>query len=389
MVLESLLVITSEISEPWPRPSLCVVGTSNSVFADGYTGVLRAEFPTVVNRSIGFSSSHVLTYRKGDLDFGQYEVCIIECACNDGSLFLSGLTTAELIEQSLLDMLEAMASTPCLPLVLILPVSYLYPNGGTVRSTYRQVCERHGVPFLDLYEVFAGQLNGWEPSSIFRDPMHIHHALAKAVGSFVTACILAIDHDRVGRLVSTPGVRQRYVPVAAFCSDAGTLSSRRTSLDEARILDLADGEGCRIDLPESDAIVALVCDLANSSGYLTLTGRDTFAACLKTDYYRGGRAGLVTSIVPVARPVLASGGQVELTVSSSADPQLSFAPKDYVAEHADVALMGVILRSPAASMAVREPFAQPQNLFTTAPQTVRDRFISDLQAVRHPEAVSA
>jgi hypothetical protein len=367
-----------------------VIGTSNSVFSDGYTSILREVFPEVINRSIGFSSSHVLTYRKDEVDFGRHDVCIIECACNDGSLFLAGFTSETLIEQSLEDLLDKLEPTGCLPFVLILPITYLYPSGGLVRATYRKFCERHGLPYLDVYELFARQVAHWDKASIFLDPMHIHRSLARAVGSLIASSLPDIAAlARVNRVSRKSGVSQRYLPIAATIADQTTLHERSTSLDRAKVLDLGNGASLEVPVRDNEEVVALVCDLYNSAAYLTVSGRTIFTACLRTDYFKGDGVGLVTSIIPVPTPVSAQDGLIRLHTSPSAEAQLSFVAKDYVAERGGASVIGLILRRPVADLAAKAVFEHAFNLSHEASRPVLDQLAHDLAAIEQPQALSA
>ena len=185
-----------------------------------------------------------------------------------------------------------------------------------------------------------------------------------------------------------PGFRHRYLPIAESGASL-PLAERATSLDRARILDLGAETPCDVELDAGEAIVGLVCDLANSSGYLRLSGESDFTACLKTDYYRGDRSGLVTSIVPIVRPVAARDGRVTLGVSATGEAQLAFVGKDFVSPSPDAGVIGLVLRRPVPDLALQPPRGRPFNLLREASPATLDRLKADLHAIRQGQAQAA
>lgn len=72
---------------------VCVLGTSNAVMKDGYVDQIAQEpmVRSVVNLSVGGSSSNLFTYRRSEFVARKFDVAIADFCINDTTLYASRL----------------------------------------------------------------------------------------------------------------------------------------------------------------------------------------------------------------------------------------------------------------------------------------------------------
>jgi hypothetical protein len=305
------------------KPRLCVIGTSNSAGKGSHAGHLERSgaFGVLVNRSLGFCSSDLFAFRKPALDFREFDLCLLEFACNDGALLMRGAHDARRIAQALTDAVSETTRAGCLPVLLILPHAPFMPEGGAIRRVYARLAERLGVPFLDGYAFLRRLLaTGPEagPLDLFKDRMHISDAVSRLLGRCLAGLLppLLAQRDRDAPLLHMQGMACRFVP-AAEALPGHTAMPRSTALVAADVIHLAGETSLPLRLPEQSRVTALVADFARSRGILRLAGETSSGLGLTSGAYTEDPAARMTlGIYPFQQPVLAGAKAVRLDLVS-------------------------------------------------------------------------
>jgi hypothetical protein len=159
---------------------IAIVGTSNSVSEDGWTKYFLeiANEDQVDNYSLIANTSlygHYILEKKKILE--NYDYCIIDFAVNDQAFLDDTLVAEELLVASYLDLIRKFKETQCIPIFLILPIASHARRGKGKTSKVRQymiyLCQRFGIPYVDVYDFFEGLINCYPDECLFRDPRHI------------------------------------------------------------------------------------------------------------------------------------------------------------------------------------------------------------------------
>jgi hypothetical protein len=301
------------------RYDVCVLGTSNAVMRDGYISQIAME-PTVrslVNLSVGGSSSNLFTYRRPDLDAGGCQVVIVDFCVNDTTLYSSRFQNVRNIEQSLEEIICALNDQGRIPIILMLPLLFYHDN--PVPDIYRDVAKRCQVPVFDGYKAIQAvcQATGLRYEELFEDPFHLRRGLSRCLGSWMMSSFhiyqqtLTADFDRQDRVSTT-----RYVPVSGVSRPSLPQVTRSTSLIGETFSEIDNQTTADLILPEDCSVVAVTADFANSHGVLCFSGSINLRICLSSlDLVESGN-GLVLKAWPLPKAVFAHRGFIRINVVS-------------------------------------------------------------------------
>ena len=298
---------------------ICVLGTSNALIHDGYVAQLSEEkaVRSLINLSIGGSSSNLFTYRRPDIAGRRFDAVIVDFCVNDTSLYYAGLQNPLNIEQSLEEIICGLSSQGGIPVIFILPM--LYYGNNPVPDIYRDVAKRFQVPVFDGYKAAKtiSVATGLAYGELFEDPLHLKRPLSRCLASWMIGAF-----DTYRRSLARPIPRQhdiattRYVAINQVSRTPLPRVERSTSLIREIFSEIDDETAVDVELPEDRSIVAIVADFANSAGILCLSGSDCLRICLSSFELVAGGDGLVVKVWPLPRPVFPIQGSVRLNVVS-------------------------------------------------------------------------
>jgi hypothetical protein len=298
---------------------VCVLGTSNAVMWDGYVSQISQEktVRSLVNLSIGGSSSNLFTYRRPDISAGRFNAVIIDFCVNDTTLYSSGIQNTRNIKQSLEEIVCSLSCQGCTPIILMLPLQFYQDN--PVPEIYRDVARRFEIPIFDGYKAAQVICNatGLGYGELFEGPFHLKRPISRCLASWMMSAFdrycqsLSSETDRQAQVSTT-----RYIPISNMSRTPLPQEERSTSLVTETFSEISRETTVDLDLPDDCCIVAIVADFANSAGILCFAGRINLRICLSSlDLFEGG-IGFVLKAWPLPRPVFPHRGSVRLNVLS-------------------------------------------------------------------------
>lgn len=338
---------------------VCLIGTSNSIYKDGYAGALQhdARVATFVKYSMGASPSVIIPYFGSVIDFSQFDCVIFETAINDRNYQKYGSIRKEQIRRFLEWGIRAATDAGCHAALLVMPGRKDMNRQTVPGIIYQRIAARTGATFLngfDFIRTFAAAtdrpLNG-----LFIDDFHILKPIAHKLGTVLLDKILA---DR-SRAISPPDNRDAYRRVEAVDLTPAPLL-RQNSLLSARFVVLERGTGpVQIRLAPGEEIIGLAYNAARTSGRIVLSSAG--GTCVKnlTTKYFGSSKDLILIACPLTREIRAGAdGLVHMRCGTDEDEvteQSRF--EGYAAAHSEQGVLEVacvIVRS-AASRKSRMP----------------------------------
>ncbi|WP_419899427.1 hypothetical protein [Roseomonas sp. USHLN139] len=301
-------------------PRVAVVGTSNSVAAGGWARVVQQATGLVAaqNFSLGFCSSDLFAFRRDAMDPAEFDLCLVDFACNDGTLLASGAHDAARIEAALRHVVSATTTAGCLPVLMILPVQSLRPEGRKIGPLYRAAAARFALPFFDGY-AWLDRLEA-DPAMagvpLFKDNMHLDHPVSVQLGHMIAERLPALAAARYpgGRPGAAPGFELRYFPAGPAIRRGLPRVTRGTALLQLELVEVAAETGFDFQLPAGFEATGLVADFGHSQAVVTLSGRRSTRLYVASKHATGPEAKMVMGIWPLPTPVPELGGTLRVTV---------------------------------------------------------------------------
>ncbi|MCQ4162345.1 hypothetical protein NON00_20750 [Roseomonas sp. GC11] len=302
------------------RPRIAVIGTSNSVAAGGWARVVQqaVEVVEASNLSLGFCSSDLFAFRREAMDFAALDLCLVDFACNDGTLLASHSHAQRQVEAALRAMVSETTRQGCLPVLMILPVNSFRPDGGRIAALYRAVAEKFALPFFDGY-AFLNRLCAtpeMEGVALFKDNMHLDNPVSVQLGRMVVELLpgLAARRDLAAPLRRSTGFRYRYFPAGPAIRRGFTRLRRETALIGVDLVEIQSETAADFRLPNGYEATGLVADFGHSHTLLTASGTRSVRLHVASKHDGAPPEKMVLGIWPMPRPVPEMGGFIRLTI---------------------------------------------------------------------------
>ncbi|MDQ1078217.1 hypothetical protein [Pseudoroseomonas cervicalis] len=301
------------------RPRIAVIGTSNSVAAGGWARVLQqAETLQAANYSLGFCSSDLFAFRQEEIDFSGLDLCLIDFACNDGTLLASGAHGARQVEAALTAMVSRITREGCLPVLVLLPVESFRPDGRRIAALYRSLAEKYALPFFDGY-AWLERLAvdpGMQGVRLFKDNMHLDNPVSVQLGQMLSDLLpaLARQRDLSAGTRSLAGFEYRYIPAGPAIRREFRRTRRQTALIGVDLVEIDRETGADFHLPAGWEATGMVADFGHSHALLTVSGSRSVRLHVASKHDGAPGDKLVLGIWPLPQPVPEMGGFLRLTV---------------------------------------------------------------------------
>lgn len=344
-----------------PNPRACIIGTSNSAGAGSYAGELARNswFHGVENRALGFCTSDLFAFRKVSLDFADFDLCILDFAPNDGALLAGKRLDTDRIEQALTSAISEISRAGCLPVLMILPIVNLMPEGRGIRRLCTKIAERHGLPFFDGY-AFLNRLLAVDPDApepgLFKDRMHYTLPVAKFLGECLGDALRQlwarpIAFDAPPSMIR--GHDHHFLPAENLFEGHPVLHSR-TGMVETKLVHLTGDTAMRLKVPEGSEITSLVADFARCRGVLSVTGQATTRLGITSKTFTDDPAAKMTlGIYPLPATVGSTGGEIELALTSAGPAEHSVGAPASPLDSASLMIAGLGARGPRTLLPMR------------------------------------
>lgn len=163
---------------------IAVVGTSNSILANGYFSIYQAiEYPNQVdNFSLGGANCQLIPYsiEKYKL-FENYDFLITDCAVNDGDYVSLDVYSPDWLYNELYTIMSMIKESPIKHLHLIFPSDIKYKEHYKIHC---QVCQELAVPYVDIEKILS-ESSKLGQKELFHNQKHIAYFLAKQVAYLI------------------------------------------------------------------------------------------------------------------------------------------------------------------------------------------------------------
>jgi hypothetical protein len=377
---------------PAPVARVCVIGTSNSIANGGWARVIdRAPEFRATNHSIGFCSSDLFAFRKPGIDFAQYDLGLLDFACNDGTLLRGAAMMRNQIDGAMSDAVSTMTRQGCLPVVMILPVDNFRPDKGhQIRIVYTEVARRYALPFFDGYAFLERLLAPGSPLAevpLFKDNMHMLNDVSVELGEMLRELLPGIMAQRgPAEAQAVDGWDYAFLPAAEAIARPFDKTQRTTALVSAEVLQVERETCCDIRVAPHWEMTAAVIDFAHSHAVATLSGTRSYRLHVAPTYASEDAQKLVLGIWPLPRTIPSFAGTIRLALNRSphfdATTDAKFQPPDAKAEPS-LGLVGVVARRQNKELPVQRFLPKMIDLVAGVPEerfaAARDRLAARLK----------
>ncbi|WP_139250811.1 hypothetical protein [Palleronia salina] len=326
-----------------------LIGTSNSIFKDGY----RAEFEnskdisSLTFHGMGAACSIILPFFLSKVDLKDYDFLVIETSINDVLQCSRGTVSHDQIRANLRWACAKAVNAGCKPIMMIMPTLNGVRNRNIADILHREVAAEFQAGYVDGHEFVrtAKLLKPRKLDLFFQDKSHLKPPVGRQVGKLAIAKMKSMKK----KALPTVGVDHdfRTIP-AAELGDAPL--ERVNSLMSISCHCMQQGDSVTVDIGRENYLVGLAMNRTESWGHLNLSGGRNASMALQTNYTKRP-VSFLAGIRPVPDFAPDPEGRITLKLSSTAlfedlvpAPAGSFAPGP---EGANVELMGLILKCPA------------------------------------------
>lgn len=290
--------------------AICVFGTSNGLFKDGYVAGIREQVGAGAceNRSVGASTSFIWFATHHGVDFSRFDWAVIDYCVNDGLMIRSGANSVENWRNSVLTAIAEVREGGCQPALLILPSRQTMEGDNPLLPEALRLAREQCVPFLNGFALMRELLRrraNLQIGDLFRDPAHLHPSIARLIGVYLVQALSSVPPP--ASYGSAPGSARafRFAPVADW-SAPDMVRERATSLTTRSFRTFKSEEIYPCPAEPGERLVGVALDLSKSHGTLVIDGDRRWAKSWTNIYQRqwlGVERAMVFSM-------LAVGGQV-------------------------------------------------------------------------------
>jgi len=247
------------------RCRVLVVGTSNAVRKGGFADFL-SRIVDMTNASIGASTSVHSIHSTRDIDFSDYDYCILDFCANEEVRLRAGVATWDSISPIVESLICRATAAKCLPVILILP--RLIHDQPKTRDLYVELAERHGLPYFDGYELLAKlEARGVIKQAMFADSAHNQDWVAAIIAEILAAGLQTLEpHWR-----EAPWRAGRFATVALPAQGGDfEIVQRATSRFSGEFIRLNGPQTIAIPNLSGEAIIGLRLNLAQTNCFLRI-----------------------------------------------------------------------------------------------------------------------
>ena len=284
-------------------------GTSNAIIARGMNFPLSRD-PRIThftNQSYGASGTVALADHLRQIDFSQYDFCVLDYCVNEEDFISIDESTADSAMNNLFAAIDAASLAGCQPLVVILPISTRLNYPRPFENGIMDELAAKSVPVFNFYtfaEQFAAH-TGLTFHDLFLDPMHIHREL----GAAISAALIDYMAERIEISPTLTTIDRTYdpldfVPYTTFVvtGDAQAVT-RESSLLSRKCLAISPDARITITAQTAGTIAGVAFDASRSVGQLTSQdGTNCLSLKPSSAFFRETRS-LTQMMLPIPQPI--------------------------------------------------------------------------------------
>lgn len=295
--------------------NVCVIGTSNSIYENGYTGGIRDHVlvSNVDKFSLGASPSTIIPYFIEKINFSNYDLVVFETGINDRNYYKYGAIGKKQIRENLEYGIYKATKSGCLVSLLLMPVKKLFNKETIAKIIYSKVAAETGALYVNGYDYVQGKL-GYDDafhSDFFIDDFHLRKDFAHKLGGSL------IDEVASGlNLCMIKELKHKFV-VFDLSDYAKFLVNRKTSIASDRFSIIKEGEEIKIPLKIGDKIVGYGYNAAKTSAMVSFKGDNEVIKKTSSKYFTDKKDLLLLISPVVSEPNVNIDGNLFLSVSAS------------------------------------------------------------------------
>ena len=304
----------------------------------------------LANMSVGSSHSVLAPMVMRDDVLDQADFAIFDLTINEQRALNKQMYNLDTMREVFAYILARCRRHGVIPVFLLMPMC-LFQDGYPILGDYRDLCERHGVFYVDPSERVMAEAAKLDRTwaDLFLDHHHLVSDLAEQIGQRLGEVLQAVDLAP-GAMTSVAAPDFAFIPAAPFAGDLQVID-RATALIAGRLVRLTPGDSLTLSIGDSAAVAGIALNMSRTSANLRLEGRTRMVKRLAHPNY-DAKGGLKMVVWQVLNPLEAAGGQVVLTcLADRKDDRVE--SNDHYARHIvrpdpEVELAGLIVRSSAA-----------------------------------------
>lgn len=322
---------------------VCVIGTSNAIFKNGYCGGIEnhQSVRKFAKYCIGATPSLIIPYFSEKISYADFDYVIFDTAVNDGNFIETNAIRKDQIRQFIEYGVSRAARDGCKSAFLIMPSLKKFLKPTIPRIIYSRIAAETGSVLLDGFD-YAAELardSGSALQDLFLDEFHLRKDLAWTLGEHLVDKLVAA----AGSQPIEPSLKSRYYTLPL--SDYAEYTERRTSLTTSRMVQLTT-DAIHLPVTPGHEAAGVVYNAYKTSGSVQIG--NSIVKSLWTKYF-GSEKDLLTLMAPIVskKPV---GDDGILTIRL-ADPHAKLtetsrtgSPKSKSQEHAQVEVEAIIMR---------------------------------------------
>lgn len=330
---------------------IAIIGTSNSIGPRGYVPAL-SQHPAVSgvgNFSLGHSTSIALAYTAHRINFAEWNFCILDFSVNEEASVKKPDDLVR-IENCLNYLLDQMAGSGCLPVVLIMPTERGRGKTLPVHEFYINYASSKGLPVFDGFS-FLRDLetanDELDASDYFRDPDHLAPWASSILGRHLADRLSRIDMKQhiIGH-PSLSSVQYSYLLMAEV-APRHNFTERRTSLTSARFLHLRKNQKIVLEGIRPGRAVGIGININQTNALLHFQASNKSSNAFYSERYFNTDPEKFTFVIRVIPELPVVDNSISLEVLEFPKPELA---KHYTDHPAQAEVHGIAIEHEAVTM---------------------------------------
>ena len=307
---------------------VAIVGTSNAVMRRGYAYAISTS-PLVShwkNMSVGMSGSMLYALTTCDVDFADFDVCIMDFCVNEEIFVKFGLSQ-DIIAEAVMALARRAWLAGCLPVILLLPRQSCLIAVSGVHGLYWSIAKSLNLPVFDAARaverlVVSGRISR---GALFKDDGHLHEWVALALGHSLICELYSHCAQITEASAVEPWSAHEFSILPASGQGLSSIT-RRNSLIEAAFAIVGQDDVLHFEVPTDDLATAVCANLAKTSGCLVVEGAKTEYFDFRNDAFSEVDENYMLAILPLLKPVQAEHGGIVVRIKAVSDAGIAVRP---------------------------------------------------------------
>lgn len=299
-------------------------GTSNCILEKSikYSFENDRRVTSFTNASYGASGSVAIGDHLRNIDFSNYDFCVLDYCVNEGVFISQKKSTTELAIGNLSAIIDAASRAGCQPIIMIFPTStrenLRMPFEAEIINRFQSV----GVPVFNFYALAkqltaTGQLKFLD---LFADPMHVRNELGQFLGKTAIDYMQSVEGTQTKHRAKISSYHYRPLSFVQFqhfnIHGESRVLQRATKLRSTELMWIAPGSKIEFTASGPAEIIGLTFNAARSCGTLRASQSDEISSDMRGSVLFSEKRVLTLVSHPFQKPLIFDSGLVSLHFES-------------------------------------------------------------------------